>query len=290
MTMAQPAILNPLPQHSRYLSFSLDAGVDPQQVLERLQVLKPDPNWVIGLGVNLVDRIGGSINGLKPFPSYTSQGIEIPSTQHALWIWLSGDDRGTLLHQGRQLIQLLIPEFRLESNIEGFKHREGRDLTGYIDGTENPEGEEAVQAAICNSEGLQGSSFVAVQRWLHHMDRFEAMTQPQKDDSIGRRLSDNVEFPEAPPSAHVKRTAQESFTPEAFLLRRSLPWIDAHDCGLMFIAFGHSFAAFEAQLERMIGLEDGVADGLFQFTQPVTGGYYWCPPLREGRLDLSALK
>ena len=55
----------------------------------------------------------------------------------------------------------------------------------------------------------------------------------------------------------------------------------------MFLAFGHSFDAFEAQLRRMSGLEDGIVDGLYRISKPLTGGYYWCPPVREGRLDLS---
>lgn len=57
----------------------------------------------------------------------------------------------------------------------------------------------------------------------------------------------------------------------------------------MFLAFGHSFDAFEAQLRRMSGLEDGIVDGLYRISTPLTGGYYWCPPIKDGRLDLSAL-
>ena len=59
--------------------------------------------------------------------------------------------------------------------------------------------------------------------------------------------------------------------------------------GLMFVAFGKSFDAFEALLQRMIGLEDDIPDALFSFTRPLTGAYYWCPPLRDGALDLRAL-
>ena len=57
----------------------------------------------------------------------------------------------------------------------------------------------------------------------------------------------------------------------------------------MFLAFGHSFDAFEAQLRRMSGLEDGIVDGLYRISTPLTGGYYWCPPVIGGHLDLSAL-
>jgi porphyrinogen peroxidase len=84
----------------------------------------------------------------------------------------------------------------------------------------------------------------------------------------------------------VKRTAQESFTPEAFVLRRSMPWADGTRAGLMFVAFGRTLDAYDAQLKRMAGAEDGIADAMFTFTRPVTGAYFWCPPVFRGRLDL----
>ena len=115
------------------------------------------------------------------------------------------------------------------------------------------------------------------------------MTAKQQDNAIGRRKRDNVELSSAPASAHVKRTAQESFAPEAFVLRRSMPWADEMDSGLVFVAFGKSFDAFEAQLRRMVGAEDGIADALFRFTRPVTGAHFWCPPVRAGRIDLRAV-
>ena len=170
-------------------------------------------------------------------------------------------------------------------------YREGRDLSGYVDGTENPTGDAAAQAALVDaaSASLAGSSFVAVQQWLHDLDSFEAHPAPHRDNIIGRTQEDDVELDDAPPSAHVKRTAQESFIPEAFVLRRSMPWAEEEHMGLMFVAFGKSFDAFEALLERMIGLEDGIPDALFSFTRPLTGAYYWCPPMRDGKLDLDAL-
>jgi putative iron-dependent peroxidase len=94
---------------------------------------------------------------------------------------------------------------------------------------------------------------------------------------------------DAPASAHVKRTAQESFDPEAFVVRRSMPWATGERAGLMFVGFGHSFDAFEAQMRRMAGLEDGVVDALFQISKPVTGAYAWVPPMRDGQLDLQAV-
>jgi len=72
-------------------------------------------------------------------------------------------------------------------------------------------------------------------------------------------------------------------------VRRSMPFADPGGEGLMFVAFGKSFDAFEAQLSRMVGLEDGITDALFRFSRPETGGYYWCPPFRDGQLDLGAV-
>ena len=87
-------------------------------------------------------------------------------------------------------------------------------------------------------EGLDGSSFVAVQKWLHNFEQLNDMSVEQRDDVIGRHISDNEEFDDAPESAHVKRTAQESFSPEAFMLRRSMPWAEEMNAGLVFVAFG----------------------------------------------------
>jgi putative iron-dependent peroxidase len=115
------------------------------------------------------------------------------------------------------------------------------------------------------------------------------MTAEERDNIIGRRVSDNEELPDAPDSAHVKRTAQEDFEPEAFVVRRSMPWADADREGLAFVAFGASLDAFEAQLTRMSGLEDGTADALFRFSRPVTGAYFWCPPVKGEKLNLSAI-
>jgi putative iron-dependent peroxidase len=124
---------------------------------------------------------------------------------------------------------------------------------------------------------------------VHDLDRFEAMPGAEQDNVFGRRKADNEEIDDAPESAHVKRTAQESFDPEAFVVRRSMPWADCGQAGLAFLAFGRDAFAFEAQLKRMTGQEDGIVDALFRFTRPVTGGYFWCPPMAGGRLDLRAL-
>lgn len=292
MTTPQKGILPGVPALSRYLEFDLRADENPAPVLADLATRDWDESIVMGVGPGLVKAMGKSIEALRPFPSFSGPGCDVPSTQADLWFWIRGDDRGDIMHTGRAIEQQLWSAFRSDRLVDGFRYGDGLDLSGYEDGTENPEGDAAVEAAITQGAGagLDGSSFVAVQQWVHDLDHFETMEQDVQDNIIGRRLEDNEELDDAPESAHVKRTAQENFDPEAFVVRRSMPWSDAGGEGLMFVAFGCALDAFEVQMHRMTGRDDGIVDGLFRFTRPITGSYFWCPPLKDGRLDLSALR
>ncbi len=291
MTDMQTGILEALPAQGRYLTFSALPQRDYRAALRALSELADGRQCVVGLGASLVRALGRDVAGLHAFAGIVGPGLDVPATPAALWVWLRGDDRGELVHRTRAVLAALGGALQLEQLVDGFRHDGGRDLSGYEDGTENPSGDAALQAAFVAGQGagLDGGSFVAVQMWLHDLDRLDRLSPRQQDDAIGRRRSDNVELEDAPPSAHVKRTAQESFEPEAFMWRRSMPWADGLRCGLMFVAFGKSFAAFEVQLQRMVGAQDGIVDALFGFTRPVTGAYFWCPPMRDGRLDLRAL-
>jgi putative iron-dependent peroxidase len=124
---------------------------------------------------------------------------------------------------------------------------------------------------------------------VHDLDVLAKMAPTARDLVIGRRLANNEEIRDAPESAHVKRTAQESFEPAAFMVRRSMPWGDATRHGLYFVAYGESLDRFERVLRRMSGAEDGIPDALLRFSRATTGGYYFCPPRQGGALDLSQL-
>ena len=289
---AQPGLLAEVPAHARYLTFRRrPAAADPRPALERLAALPVDEARVVGLGASLAGELGGGIDGLRTFPAMEGKGLSVPSTPAALWCWLRGEDRGELVHAGRQVRRTLADAFELGTVIDAFRHLDGRDLTGYEDGTENPTGEDAVAAAVVSGggEGLDGGSFVAVQQWVHDLDRFESFGPAEQDEVIGRRRSDNEEMEDAPEAAHVKRTEQEAFDPPAYLLRRSMAWADAAREGLVFVSFSASLDPFETLLRRMTGADDGIADHLFRFTRPVTGSYFWCPPVRERRLDFRAV-
>jgi putative iron-dependent peroxidase len=244
----------------------------------------------LGIGEPLALACGRSIAGLRTFPGLSGAAATAPSNQGALWVLLRGADHTELYKREAGVRTALASAFALENARSLFHYDGGRDLSGFEDGTANPTGAAADAAAIVHGAGaLDGSSFVAVQRWIHDLQRFAAFPPERADAVIGRRLDTNEEIADAPPSAHVKRTEQEAFDPETFLVRRSMPWSDGEEHGLEFIAYAASLDAFERMLRRMLGLDDGIVDALFTFSRPVTGGYYWCPPLRSGAIDLSAL-
>lgn len=294
MASPQSGILAALSANATYLSFDRRPEVGAEDLRQLLTMLAGEVDGnslVIGIGAPLVQFFGADVPGLKPFPVLMASGMAIPSTQSDLWLWLRRGGEGEQFHRLAHLVDTLQAGFELAHCVEAFQYSDNRDLTGYVDGTENPIGSDALAAAILETgaRGILGSSFVAVQQWQHDFSMFDSMTPLQQDHTIGRRQSDNIELEDAPQSAHVKRTAQESFDPEAFVVRRSMPWRQELDGGLQFVAFGHSFGAFEAQLRRMMGMDDGVVDGLFSISRPLTGEYYWCPPMTAGRLDLSVL-
>jgi len=287
----QSAILDPVPAHARHLFFELKPATAPLAALRALAAACDGSSAVLGIGAGVAAALGVHLPGLRAFPELPAARPAIPVTQHALWLWLRGGEPGDLLLQGHAVEALAAPAFTRVQAIDSFRHRDSRDLTGYEDGTENPKDEAAVEAAIAQGlgAGIDGSSFAAVQQWLHDFPTFDAMPRSEQDNCFGRRRDDNEELDDAPGSAHVKRTAQEDFEPEAFVVRRSMPWVAGADAGLVFLAFGKSFDAYEAQLRRMTGHDDGISDALFSLTRPLTGGYYWCPPLGAAGVDLQAL-
>ena len=279
--MHQPAILQGVPPAASFLFLDVRADANPKDALRSLGQVFGVNQHIFGLGTRLLRVLGDPPAGFAPMPTLDDGAVAIPATPTDVFIRIHGDDAGQVLHRERALLAQL-PEFFGVDRVDGFVHADSRDLSGYVDGTENPTGDDAVAAAFA----ADGSSVLAVQRWEHNFDQFDALGRQTQDHVIGRERDTNEEIDDAPKWAHVKRTAQEDFQPEAFLLRRSMPWRDHRGAGLVFVAFGSTLAPFEAQLRRMVGLDDGIVDGLFQFTRPVTGGTWWCPGVKDGQLGI----
>lgn len=286
----QPAVLLPPWPSAQVLSFRLTSPQQGKPLLRALLSLDVGNHTVVGLGLPLVKALGGSVPGLREFPALElAEGAPLAVSPADVWAYVGGQSPAEVYDRVRALTSQLPGGLQWVEDLATFTWRGGRDLTGYEDGTENPAGDAALTAALVQEGPLSGGSFGAAMQWEHDMTAFAALPPAARDHLMGRSIHDNRELEDAPASAHVKRAAQESFDPPAFMLRRSMPWASAQRAGLYFVAYGADLDRFERVLRRMLGLDDGVVDGLLSFSRPLSGSYFWCPPAREGRLDLTGV-
>src|SRR5215471_7819953 len=190
---AQPGILAPVPRAARHVTLRQRPGVDPRRALDGLMTLSDGESLVVGIGPSLAMYLAVSLPRLRPFPALLGPGVDIPSTPAALWLWSRADDAGLAIDVARRALVAIDDAFVATRTIDAFRYREGRDLSGYEDGTENPKGDAASKAAIVanKGKGLDGGSFAALQQWAHDMGAFAALDSATQDASVGRRKSDN---------------------------------------------------------------------------------------------------
>ena len=212
----QTAIFEPIPPHARHLFFDLVPGGDVRAVLAALAAASDGQSVVLGIGAPTAKALNVAVPGLRAFPHLPHAQPPIPATQHALWLWLRGDEPGNVLLQGHALERLATPAFLLRQSIVSFRHQDYRDLTGYEDGTENPEGEAAVDAvsAMGQGIGIDGSSYAAIQQWLHDFDTFDRMPPRTQNDCFGRRLCGNVALNRCQATAGIQSVAEISRSAE----------------------------------------------------------------------------
>lgn len=205
-----------------------------------------------------------------------------------LAIWIKHEDKGEIFHKSQALKNALADSFTLQKTVSAYSYRQKFDLSGFEDGIENPKGNEILPIAIVADVELAGSSFWVLQQWLHDFEWLSKTDKQIKEECIGRSLDDSHQFKDLKDFAHVKKSAKENFVPEAELLRTSMPWSDDKlNGGLMFSSFANSFRAFNLQMASMLGIEDGVIDGVFKFSEIMNTNYLWCPPIKNGTLDIS---
>lgn len=215
----------------------------------------------------------------------------VPRQQHDLWVWVHGNDDGDLFDTERSVSAALSGVAKLVGSHAGFVYHDSRDLSGFIDGTENPDPEE-LPAAVVIAEGMPGAGgmHAIVQRWVHDLDAFHQLGIAEQESIIGRRKPDSVEIgpDERLPSAHISRVViDDEAGDEMELFRRSVPFGNAEEAGLIFVGFGPDSIRFERMLARMFGVgtdprdDDGIHDRLTEFSTPVSGSGYFVPSQTE---------
>ncbi|AMW77550.1 peroxidase [Acinetobacter sp. TGL-Y2] len=166
-----------------------------------------------------------------------------------------------------------------------FRNFDGRDLTGFIDGTENPQfkDDRAETALLGEDAGIfEDGSFVFAQRYAHDLDKWKKLKVDTQEQVMGRTKLESIELDDdvKPDNAHVARTVVEDEDGEELeILRHSLPYGDGRgDQGLFFIAYTKDLTRIDQMLVRMFGTSgDGIHDRLLHFVTALDGAYYFAP-------------
>ena len=202
-------------------------------------------------------------------------GFVMPATQHDAVLWLSGSAYDVIFDVARSAITDLKELASLAEETSSWPYRHDRDLTGFIDGSENPTLIEAPEITLI-PEGAPGAggTILLLQKWKHNTVAWESLTVDQQEQAMGRTKLDSVELEDKPPDSHVARTDQEEF---GKIFRRNMPYGSVADHGTMFVGFSADQQRLSRMLESMAGLTTGVRDALTRYTQPMTGAYYFVP-------------
>ena len=288
MSTPQPGVFAQGSRSHRHLEFDLRPGVTAEATLQALRFLRQPSvssggaDIVVGFGPQLWRNVSphGCPTDLASFPRLEG----VPATQHDIWIWVHGTGDDVLLDAARSVSAQLAPVARLAQEVVGFVYHDGRDLTGFLDGTENPSVEEAFEVAtVAAGQPGEGGCFAITQRWVHDLAAFEALAVLEQEAVIGRTKPDSVELDEdvKPATAHIARVVIEHDGEELEIYRRSVPYGTVDEHGLYFVAFSSEPSRFEEMLRNMFGLSvDGLRDRLTEFSRPVSGSYYWVPSLQ----------
>ncbi|MGI8612802.1 MAG: Dyp-type peroxidase [Nocardioidaceae bacterium] len=274
-----------------YLDFDVRATADPAQSITAAAELVAELSTTAGVNVVVGVRpsLWQSVAALDDVPERASDwqvdlvgpdGFTMPATQHDLWLWISGGSRTATFDSGRTAIDRLGAVAALQHEVTGWLYRHDRDLTGFIDGTENPSLLEA-PAVVATPQDRRGagSSIVLVQLWRHETGRWEQEPTATQERAMGRRKADSTELSEQdmPPDAHVARTVIEVNGEELDIFRRNVAYGGVTDHGTVFVGFSHDQWRMTEMLRRMAGIGDGVRCALTRYLVPLTGAYYVVP-------------
>jgi porphyrinogen peroxidase len=167
--------------------------------------------------------------------------------------------------------------------VHGFRYFDDRDLTGFVDGTENPVGQDAVDATIVGEEdpGFSGGSYVLVQKYVHDHAKWVALSTEEQELIIGRTKLSDIELDDdvKPANAHNALTVIVEYGEEVDILRHNMPFgAVSGELGTYFIGYARSPRVLEQMLQNMFGgLPPGNYDRLLDFTHPVTGTLLFAP-------------
>jgi putative iron-dependent peroxidase len=211
-----------------------------------------------------------------------ADGYTMPATQHDAVLWLSGSAYDVVFDTARGALAALASVASLAEETSSWPYQHDRDLTGFIDGSENPDLIDAPElATIPGGRPGAGGSVLLLQKWSHDATAWESLPVTKQEQIIGRTKDESVELDDKPADSHVARTDQDQF---GKIFRRNMPYGTITEHGTMFVGFSADQRPLATMLESMAGLADGVRDALTLYTQALTGAYYFVPSIQSLRL------
>jgi putative iron-dependent peroxidase len=268
-----------------YLEFDLLDRKNGPALVHVISSLR-EPRTTIG-GINLVV-------GFRPelwatvFPDDAPVGIHgfnrdivglenftMPATQHDAVLWLSGSAYDVIFDEAHAAITTLKELATVTEETSSWPYRHDRDLTGFVDGSENPSLVEAQDVAVIPREQPgAGGSILLLQKWVHDTSAWESLSVEKQEAVIGRLKATSVEIENKAMDSHVASTDQDEF---GKVFRRNMPYGTVTNHGTMFVGFSAEQGRLHKMLEGMAGLKTGRRDALTRYTRPLTGAYYFIP-------------
>jgi porphyrinogen peroxidase len=241
---------------------------------------------IMGIGSNGWDRLFGQPRPaeLHPFREVRAGARHAVSTPGDFLFHIRAKHMDLCFELATQIMARIGDAVDAVDEVHGFKNFDDRDLVGFVDGTENPRGEAVAEAALVGAEdaAFAGGSYVMVQKYLHDMKGWNALSTEAQEKIIGRKKLSDIELDESvkPSCSHSSLTTIEENGKEMKILRDNMPFGSAAqgEFGTYFIGYCRTPRTLEQMLENMFaGRPPGNYDRLLDFSRAVTGNLFFAP-------------
>ncbi|CAM3971088.1 Dyp-type peroxidase [Bordetella muralis] len=241
---------------------------------------------VLGFSAHAWDTLFGHPRPaqLHPFREFQADNRHAPATPGDLLFHIRAEQMDLCFELETQILNQLGAAVTVVDEVQGFRYFDMRSMVGFVDGTENPEGQDAVDFALIGDEDPEfaNGSYVLVQKYLHDMAGWNALPVETQERIIGRTKLSDIELDDSvkPSSSHSSLTTLTENGEEVKILRENMPFgrPGAGEFGTYFIGYAKSPAPIEQMLENMIvGRPAGNYDRLLDFSRAVTGGLFFVP-------------
>ena len=295
---AQPVAL-PLTRAAIFLVVTLKPGSEVRSTVRsfcadlsgifravEMRDLEAALSCIMGFGSEAWDRLFGAPRPalLHPFREIRSGGRHAVSTPGDLFFHIRSKRMDLCFEMATQIMARIGDAVTPADEVHGFRYFDDRDLIGFVDGTENPRGQEALEAVLVGEEdaAFAGGSYVIVQKYLHDMAGWDALSTEAQERVIGRKKLSDIELDESvkPTSSHSSLTTIVVDGQEQKILRDNMPFGRPTEAefGTYFIGYSRTPSITEQMLENMfVGRPPGNYDRLLDFSRAVTGSLFFVP-------------